>query len=134
MAGGIRILRIEHDKGWFNDDDPGVTAPGWFRVSNLGTGDYNNDLTVSETAGDVWNCTFSGNNISVIAPKEIGAGKIEIQIDNKSLATVDLSTTGERKPQQIVCELNDLGSGKHILKIINRGSGKVAIDALKTID
>ena len=38
LAGGIRVLRIEHDKGWFNDDDPGVTAAGWIRICNLGIG------------------------------------------------------------------------------------------------
>jgi hypothetical protein len=130
LAGGIRVLRIEHDKGWFNDDDPGVTAAGWTRICNLESGDYNNDLTISETHGDVWTCTFTGNKVSVIAPKEEGAGKIEIQIDNKSLAIVDLSTTEKRKPQQVVSELNDLGSGSHTIKIINRGSEKVAVDAL----
>ena len=130
LAGGIRVLLITHDKGWFNDDDPGVSAADWIRMCNLQSGDYNNDLTISETPGDVWTCSFTGNKVSIIAPKEEGAGKIEIQVDNKSLATVDLSTTGIRKPQQVVSELNDLGSGSHTIKIINRGSGKVAVDAL----
>jgi alpha-L-fucosidase len=134
LALGSRVLRIEHDKGWFNDDDPGATAPGWFRICNLETGDYNNDLTISETPGDVWSCSFTGNNISLIAPKEEGAGKFEVQIDGKTKTTVDLSTVGKRKPQQVVCKLNDLGSGSHTIKIINSGSGRVAIDALKTTD
>ncbi|NMC40940.1 MAG: hypothetical protein GYA43_07185, partial [Bacteroidales bacterium] len=47
LASGCRVLRIIHDKGWFNDDDPGAEAPGWIRKCNLGTGDYNNDLTMS---------------------------------------------------------------------------------------
>lgn len=130
LSSGYRVLRITHDKGWFNDDDPSAKAPGWFRYSNLDAGDYNNDLTISDTPGDVWSCSFTGNNVSVIAPKEEGAGKIEIQIDGKNYATVDLSTAGERKHQQVVFEINDLASGNHILKIINRGHGKVAIDAL----
>ena len=130
LAQKCRVLRITHDKGWFNDDDPGVMAPGWFRKCNLGTGDYNNDLTISETPGDVWTCPFNGNNIKVIAPKEAGAGKIEVQIDGKTLVTVDLSTNGERKPQQTVCELTGLGAGEHSISIINRGPGRVAIDAL----
>jgi alpha-L-fucosidase len=125
-----RVLRITHDKGWINDDDPGIEAPGWFRQCNLGTGDYNNDLTISVTPGDVWSCTFIGENVSVIAPKEAGAGKIEIQVDGQTRATIDLSIVGERKPQQVVYELTGLGSGKHIIKIINRGAGKVAVDAL----
>lgn len=130
LAGKSRVLRITHDKGWINDDDPGAVYPGWFRLCNLGTGDFNNDLTISETSGDVWSYSFTGNNITVIAPKEAGAGKIEIQIDDQTRTTVDLTTSGERKPQQIVYEETGLTTGKHLIKIINRGFGKVAIDAL----
>jgi alpha-L-fucosidase len=130
LASKCRVLRITHDKGWFNDDDPGAKAPGWLRKCNLGSGDFNNDLTTSDTAGDIWTCSFTGNNILVIAPKEAGAGKIEIQIDGKTRAAIDLSIVGERKPQQVVYELTGLSSGKHTINIVNRGSGPVAIDAL----
>ncbi len=75
LAAEIRVFKITHDKGWFNDDDPGATYPGWMRRSNLGTGDYNNDLTISDTPGDVWTSSFTGKSISVIAPKEDRRGK-----------------------------------------------------------
>lgn len=130
LANKIKVLRITHNKGWINDDDPGVSAPGWFRCCNLGANDFNNDLTVSETVGDVWSYSFTGNQIAVIAPKEPGAGKIEIQIDEQIFATIDLSTNGMRQAQQIVFEKNDLPSGEHTIKIINKGSGRVAVDAL----
>ena len=130
LAAGCRVLRITHDKGWFNDDDPGVVARGWMRRSNLGTGDYNNDLTISETHGDVWSCSFTGTAISVIAPKEAGAGTIEIQIDGQTRATVDLSTPGARQAEQKVCELTGLTPGEHAIRIVNRGGGPVAVDAL----
>ncbi len=130
LATMCRVLRITHDKGWINDDDPGATYPGWIRRCNLGTGDFNNDLTVSETPGDVWSCFFTGSSVSVIAPKESGAGKIEIQIDGQTRATADLSTTGARQAQQSVCEVTGLTSGKHSIAIINRGPGPVAVDAL----
>jgi len=130
LASKCRVLRITHDKGWINDDDPGAVAPGWYRKCNLGTGDYNNDLTTSDTPGDIWSCSFSGTNVSVIAPKEAGAGKIEIQIDGKTHATVDLSVSGTRQAQQVVCEILGLTSGKHNISIVNRGSGPVAIDAI----
>jgi hypothetical protein len=130
LANNFRVFRITHDKGWINDDDPGIVAPGWYRVCNLKTGDYNNDLTISETAGDVWSGSFTGNNISVLCPKEEGAGKIEIQIDGKVQSTVDLSTTGKHKPQQVVCKITKLTNSEHTITIINRGGGKVAIDAL----
>jgi alpha-L-fucosidase len=129
LARKCRVLRITHDKGWINDDDPGAEYPGWFRYSNLGTGDFNNDLTTCETVGDVWSNSFTGNNIAVIAPKEAGFGKMEIQIDGQTRAKVDLSTVGERKPQQLVFQ-ETLPNGNHVIKIINSGSGKVAIDAL----
>jgi alpha-L-fucosidase len=130
LASKSRVLRITHDKGWINDDDPGAVAPGWYRKCNLGTGDFNNDLTTSDTPGDAWSCSFTGSNVSVISPKEVGAGKIEVQIDGKTRAIADLSITGTRQSQQVVCEVSGLDTSKHVLNIINIGPGKVAIDAL----
>jgi alpha-L-fucosidase len=130
LASKCRVLRITHDKGWFNDDDPGAKAPGWMRKCNLGTGDFNNDLTTSDTPGDSWICSFAGTSVKVIAPKEAGAGKIEIQIDGKTRSTADLSIVGTRQAQQVVGDISGLKSGKHTICIINRGSGPVAVDAL----
>ena len=130
LASACRVLRITHDKGWINDDDPEVVAHGWLRRCNLGTGDYNNDLTISDTPGDVWSSSFTGSAVSVIAPKEAGAGTIEVQIDGQTRATADLSTTGARQAQQTVCEVTGLTPGKHSIAIINRGPGPVAVDAL----
>ena len=73
LASSFRVLRITQDKGWTNDDDPGVTmAQGWFRHSNLNAGDFNNDLTTSETPGAIWSFTFTGTGVTLIAPKERG--------------------------------------------------------------
>ncbi len=130
VAGKMRVLRITHDKGWINDDDPGAVAVGWLRKCNLGSSDYNNDLTTSSTPGDVWNSSFTGTGVAVYAPKESGAGKIEIQIDGQVSATVDLSAAGGRQAQQLVSEVSGLSSGKHTISIINRGPGPVAVDAI----
>jgi alpha-L-fucosidase len=130
LASACRVLRITQDRGWINDDDPDATYPGWIRQCNLGTGDFNNDLTISDTPGDVWSCSFTGSNVAVIAPKEAGAGKIEIQIDGQSRATADLSTTGARQAEQTVCEVTGLTPGRHAINIVNRGPGRVAVDAL----
>jgi alpha-L-fucosidase len=130
LATMCRVLRITHDRGWFNDDDAGATYPGWIRRCNPGTGDFNNDLTISETPGDVWSCSFTGTGVLVIAPKEVGAGKIEVQIDGQTRATADLSTTGSRQAQQAVCEVTGLTPGKHTVNLVNRGPGPVAVDAL----
>jgi hypothetical protein len=130
LASKMRVLKITHDKGWINDDDSGVSAPGWLRKVALGTGDYNNDLTTSTTTGDTWTFTFTGTDVSVYAPKESGDGKIEIQIDGQTNGTVDLSTTGARQAQQMVSEVSGLTSGQHTISIINRGPGPVAVDAI----
>ena len=130
LASACRVLRISHDKSWINDDDLEVVAHGWIRHCNLGTGDYNNDLTISETPGDTWMCSLTGSTVSVVAPKETGAGKIEVQIDGKSRATADLSTTGVRQAQQRVCHVTGLTHGQHTIAIVNRGPGPVALDAL----
>jgi len=130
LASRFRVLRITHDKGWINDDDPGTKAPGWMRRCNLGTGDFNNDLTISDTAGDIWSASFTGTNVSVTAPKENGAGTIEVQIDGQIRAKVDLSTIGIRQPQQTVCKVTDLTPGQHVINVVNSGPGPVAVDAI----
>ena len=130
LASVCRVLRITHDKGWINDDDLVADSPGWIRSCNLGTGDYNNDLVMSDMPGDVWRCSFTGSSVSVIAPKAAGYGRVEIQIDGHSQATVDLSTTGPRLAQQRVFQVKSLARTQHSLAIVNRGPGPVALDAL----
>lgn len=131
LSSRIRVLRITHDKGWFNDDDSGASAPGWVRKVALTTGDYNRDLTTSSTVGAVFSTSFTGTGVSLYAPKEPGAGKVELLVDGKSAGTADLSTTGTRLAQQLVSQLSGLTTGKHTLSIVNRGPGSVAVDALQ---
>jgi hypothetical protein len=73
---------------------------------------------------------FQVNSISAIAPKEAGAEKMEIKIDGQIPATVDLSVNGTQKAQQVVYKTKGLTKGKHVIEIINRGSGSVSLDAL----
>ena len=130
-ASKCRVLRITHDnKDWINDDDPGSKAIGWLRKCNLGTGEFNNDLTTSNTPGGIWSCSFTGTNVSVIVPMEAGAGKIEVRIDGKTRAKADLSTTGARKAQQEVCKVTGLTPGPHVINVVNLGGGPVAVDAI----
>ena len=130
LASRTRVLRIRHDKGWINDDDPGVIATGWTRRCNLDGRDFNNDLTTSSTPGDTWTSSFTGSSIEVIAPQEAGAGRLEVLIDGQSRTTVDLATPGPRRAQQKVCKLTGLSQGQHTIQVVNRGPGPVAIDAI----
>jgi hypothetical protein len=130
LAVGTRVLRITHDKDWINDDDPGAIYPGWSRRCNLNTGDFNNDLTLSDTPGCTWRMSFTGTSVAVVAPKEPGAGKIEIKIDGNTLTTADLYTNGVRQAAQTVSEITGLAAGPHTITLIHRGAGPVAVDAL----
>ena len=103
---------------------------GRLRKANLGTSDYNNDLTTSTNTGDTWTAPFTGTSVSVYAPKESGDGKIEIQVDGQMKDTVDLSASGARQPQQLVSAVTGLTAGQHTISIINRGPGPVAVDAI----
>jgi hypothetical protein len=85
---------------------------------------------MADFSRSVWNSFFTGSSVSIVAPKEAGAGTIEVQIDGRTRATADLSTTGLRLAQQRVCEVAELSGGKHSISIINRGPGPVALDAL----
>jgi alpha-L-fucosidase len=125
----MRVLRISHSKNWINDDDAGVSSPGWLRKVGT-TGDYNRDLTTSTTVGDTLTAKFTGAGVAVYAPKESGAGKIEIKIDGETKETVDLAASGARQAQALVYEIGDLAAGEHTISIINRGPGTVAVDAI----
>ncbi|HMI63217.1 MAG TPA: hypothetical protein VK518_20010 [Puia sp.] len=98
----------------------------------LNTGDFNNDLTTSDMPGAVWGLSFTGSRIALVAPRGTGAGKMDFVIDGIRMATVDLSTTGERQSQQIVYQTERLAAGKHRLRLVNAGTGPVAIDAVIT--
>lgn len=130
LATSYRVLRVTQDKRWFNDDDLQVVSHGWLRRCNLGTGDYNDDLTTSDTPGDSWNASFTGNSVTVVAPRQKGAGKIEILIDGKRRGMADLSIDAERLAQQKVCSVAGLAQSKHSISVVNRGFGPVALDAL----
>ncbi len=69
-------------------------------------------------------------SVSIIAPKEAGAGKIEVHVDGAVRATADLSTPGARRAGQTVCNVAGLPAGEHTVAIVNRGPGPVAVDAL----
>ena len=100
------------------------------RRCNLGTGDFNNDLTISETPGDVWSASFTGSSVAVIAPKETGRRQDRSSDRRPNPRDGRPVRRGTRQAQQEVCEVTGLSSGKHTISIVNRGSGPVAVDAL----
>ena len=129
LAKGYKVIRITHDKTWFNDDDPGVRTFGWNRRCKTGLGDFNNDLSFSTQAGDTWTATIEARKMSIVAPQGMGEGLMEVYIDGKHAGEVTFAKSQEVKHQSVVFTSKKLGKGKHEIQLKNK-SGWIAIDAI----
>ncbi len=129
LAMGYKVVRISHDKTWFNDDDPGVRTLGWNRRCNINEGDFNNDISFSNQAGDTWTVTLEARKFSIIAPQGIGQGVMEVLVDGKHVGEVPFDKRQEVKRQSVVFISKKLSKGKHEIQLKNL-SGMVAIDAI----
>ena len=128
LSQGFKVLKIEHDKKWFNDDDPGVTTIGWVRACNLGNGDFNNDLYFTSNPGDEWTTSFYGKSVTVVSPIGIDGGKMKIIIDGNDYGLVDLYSDVEKHQEKVFS--HKFGKkGKHTIRIIC-ADGNAVIDAL----
>ncbi len=129
LAQGYKVIRISHDKAWFNDDDPGVHTFGWDRRCNTNEGDFNNDLSFSTLVGDTWTATIEARKISIVAPQGMGKGVMEVFIDDKHVGDVLFVKSQEVKHQTIVFTSKKLKKGEHKIQLKNK-SGTIAIDAI----
>jgi alpha-L-fucosidase len=129
LAMGYKVVRISHDKAWFNDDDPGVHTFGWDRRCNTNEGDFNNDLSFSNQAGDTWTVTLEARKFSIIAPQGMGQGTMEVLVDGKHVGEVSFVKQREVKHQSVVFTSKKLRKGKHEIQLKNK-NGMVAIDAI----
>ena len=128
LAKGFKVIRITHDKNWINDDDPGVKTIGWDRQSGRNLGDFNNDLYITDHPDDVWQTSYTGRNVTLIAPTGKDLGKMKILIDGKDCGTVDLAKQETYKPQQPVFTYSSK-RGRHEIRVVCL-TGTVAVDAL----
>ena len=129
LAQGYKVIRISHDKAWFNDDDPGVHTFGWDRRCNTNEGDFNNDLSFSTLVGDTWTATIEARKISIVAPQGMGEGVMEVFIDDKHVGDVSFVKSQEVKHQTIVFTSKKMKKGEHKIQLKNK-SGTIAIDAI----
>ena len=128
LASGFIVLKVVHGKGWFNDDDPGVSTLGWDRRCNLGNGDFNNDLFLTDNPGDVWSVSFKGRSFVLVAPTGPEYGRMKVSVDGNDCGEIDLGSF-PRGNQQEVFKSRRLGRGTHVIEITS-ARGVAAIDAL----
>lgn len=129
LAMGYKVVRISHDKAWFNDDYPGVRTFGWDRCCNTHEGEYNNDLSFSNQAGDTWTVILDARRFSIIVPQGMGQGIMEVLVDGKHVGEVSFTKNQGIKHQSVVFTSKKLSKGKHEIQLKNK-SGMVAIDAI----
>lgn len=128
LARGFKVLEISHKKGWFNDDDPGVSTVGWDRVCNSGAGHFNNDLYFTSTEGDSWKAGFKGKKVTLVAPTGPEYGTMRVLLDGKDCGTVNLQQS-DPSTQQKVFFYKCRKRGEHCIEILSE-SGLAAVDAL----
>jgi alpha-L-fucosidase len=125
------VFKISQDKTWINDDDPGITYTGWIHRCNLNTADFNNDLHLTNVKGDGCTLHFTGNGVSIIAPKDPSYGIMEVFIDGKSYGKVNLKGSGRYEAECNVFTLIHLSQKQHTLKLVNLSNVTIALDAFK---
>lgn len=127
---------------WNDSDTSAVRYTGsWTHASGQSwtSGDYRDDETFSNHAGDSVEVEFTGPTIRWIAPDSANHGTADVYVDGLKKATVD-SYAASATFQQVKYEANDLGDGPHTLRIVvtgEKGTGAsqgtfVSIDAFDT--
>ena len=89
---------------------------------------YNNDLYITNRPGDVWQASYSGKKITLIAPTGKDWGEMKIAIDGQERGIVNLHQEDENQAQQQVFSFQSK-RGKHVIQVTSL-SGTAAIDAL----
>ncbi|MFD4338031.1 beta-galactosidase [Streptomyces anulatus] len=127
---------------WNDTDTDTLQFTGSWQYASAETwtsGDHQDDETFSDQAGDSLEVTFEGPVVRWIGPDSVNHGTADVYIDGAKKATVDgyaPSTTF----QQVKYEADDLGPGRHTLRIVATGKKGteasegtfVSVDAIDT--
>ncbi|MEU1881895.1 hypothetical protein ABZ470_31735 [Streptosporangium sp. NPDC020072] len=118
-----------------NDDDDRITytpSASWTYSGNRGLGDYQNDVTATQALDANAQLIFNGTGAAWYTEKNNDMGLVDVYLDSVYQATVDCYTSGVRQVQVKAWERTDLSPGGHVLRLINKSSGKhLIVDYLK---
>jgi hypothetical protein len=103
----------------------------WQYFGSRGFGDYGDDVNGTWAAGVSASYTFTGTGVDYLSEVNPDQGTVEVYLDGKHEATVDLKGGPPRKAQQVVFSRSGLSAGKHTVKIVNTGVSLGMIDALR---
>jgi hypothetical protein len=115
-----------------NDTDPSFSyGAGWSYSSNRGLGDLDDDLHYATANGTSLTYTFLGTGIKVFGEFNSDQGNVGFAVDGGPQQTVDTSTTGPRRSDQVVFEQSGLAPGQHTITITKLSGEYMTFDGVE---
>lgn len=102
---------------------------GTTNLTFIFSGDYQNDVHVTETDGDSFAYTFKGTGIDVITEKDASQGSIDIYVDGGFRQTVS-AYNDSRLVQQTIYSVSGLANGWHTIKAVKKSGSYMLLDKL----
>jgi hypothetical protein len=93
------------------------------------SGDYQNDVHVTETNNDYFVYSFKGTGIDVITEKDATLGDIDVYVDNVFKQTVS-TYNSTRLVQQTVYSVSGLSDSWHTIKAVKKSGSYMLVDKL----
>lgn len=106
----------------FNDTEAQY-SDGWTYQTARGAGDYMDDAHVTSAPGQYCDFSFTGEGIEILSEKFHDLGDVEVILDGVSKGVFSLYQDPMPRLYQVPFYRNmDLSTGKHSLRVINRGA------------
>ncbi|MFN8518016.1 MAG: S8 family serine peptidase [Chloroflexota bacterium] len=108
-----------------------VTWSGPWRTRHVSSAS-GRSVRTARGAGAQATLQFTGRAVAVVAPRGPGRGAIDVTIDGRQVATVDLSAS-RTQPRRIVYASGALSSGDHVISVRTRTAG-TELDAILVLE
>jgi hypothetical protein len=115
-----------------NNNDPAIEYTGFWNVQVPRLGVYGSDLIVTRSDGALFEYTFNGTGIEIIALKNFDQGVVEVYIDDVLEETVD--HFNEKQLVEVTYSNTTLADGEHTIKVVKQSGQAVSLDALIVYD
>ncbi|GGA00012.1 hypothetical protein GCM10008018_52830 [Paenibacillus marchantiophytorum] len=93
-------------------------------------GDYADDIHAAAANGDLFEYTFKGTGIELLAPLGPEQGEMDVFIDGVLKQTINAYST-IRSSQQSLFHADSLAAGAHTLQVVKKSGSIMLVDALK---
>jgi len=131
------ILRTQPVPAWRSipGDDARIVYRGGWHGGDEALAALNPRTRYTRVAGSSAELSFHGTGVALIAEKGPEFGSVEISLDARQAASVDLRTTNFPRISAVeVFSAMGLPPGSHRLRIVNKGTGVVAVESLRVVE